>query len=403
MSPTQKRTFRVVVVVRGVLLALSVVALAFAQDPAPQPRAPRTSNPERLPTEASAEELAASAGRSGPAWMPPPDGMREAQLRRLGRITEDMSEAEVAAVLKADAQSLVKRFGQPQPNPRAHAKLMANEKAALAAGKTPKAMGLALTGEAQVLAVMTEHSGPDTFTQPYPDTAGGTECITPTEPLVFEGPRFNEIPNPAGTGDNWTFWVEDYSPELLHEMLFGQGPEAGVQERVRPDLRDPNDGRRGIDLRGQTMANFYLDVSQGLYTVDGEVHTVTLPHSLAWYGADECVPGQGAGFNDLYGPAWKMAVHSARELNEKYPGANRGTNADFDWRDWDTDKDGYVDHFFIVHAGVGEASGGGNLDAFSMWAHSWDVNFAPGEGPGLGGMQVMSPTADYPQGVWLLN
>ena len=59
--------------------------------------------------------------------------------------------------------------------------------------------------------------------------------------------------------------MPDFSPDLYNKMLYTTD---GITERVRTDLRGP-DGRRGINLRGYTMHNMYLEMSKGAYTVDG--------------------------------------------------------------------------------------------------------------------------------------
>ena len=50
-------------------------------------------------------------------------------------------------------------------------------------------------------------------------------------------------------------------------MLYSK---TGITQRVRSDLTDPRDGRRGIDISGQTMRNMYEEMSKGAYTVTGQ-------------------------------------------------------------------------------------------------------------------------------------
>ncbi len=74
------------------------------------------------------------------------------------------------------------------------------------------------------------------------------------------------------------------------------------------------------------------------------------------------------------------------------------TNPGFPWADYDHENpygitgddfyqaDGYVDHLILIHAGFGQADGGGAQDSDSIWSHSWGVvenaSGGPGDGPG---------------------
>ena len=86
------------------------------------------------------------------------------------------------------------------------------------------------------------------------------------------GPLHNNIPNPANAShkDNNSMWVPDFSADFYDQMLY---TTTGIQQRVRTDLKGP-DGKSGIDLRGYTMHNMYLEMSKGAYTVDGAGHSL---------------------------------------------------------------------------------------------------------------------------------
>ena len=71
---------------------------------------------------------------------------------------------------------------------------------------------------------------------------------------------------PAAPGrDNNTFWVPDFSPSHYNKLIYS---EEGLTQRVRPDLNG------GVDLRGYTVRNHYLEMSKGKYEVDGHGHAV---------------------------------------------------------------------------------------------------------------------------------
>ena len=97
------------------------------------------------------------------------------------------------------------------------------------------------------LAVPVEFPNSDTF-----DWCGST--------VTTQGPLHNQIP-PPGPRDNNTIWYEDATPALYNELYFGVGPNAGVI------VQHPNLGT--VDLRGNTMANYYLEQSEGKFVPKG--------------------------------------------------------------------------------------------------------------------------------------
>ncbi len=210
------------------------------------------------------------------------------------------------------------------------------------------------------------------------------ECV---QGGITNGPLHNNIPNPADAAhkDNNTMWVPDFSPDFYNEMLY---TTTGIQQRVRPDLKGP-DGKRGIDLRGYTMHNMYLEMSKGAYTVDGEATPwVQVPHSEAWYGQDTC---------DLIEGEWEAGPSQGDDGHPDNPeGATQlGADAvdllaaqdpDFPWADYDiedvadadgdgdlNEPDGVIDHLVLVHAGEDASGGGGVQGTQAIWAHSSDI------------------------------
>ena len=162
-------------------------------------------------------------------------------------------------------------------------------------GKNPKEIRYKNADETQVAKLLTiliefNPNANDDFTGTMVPQAVFDDALTPQDERdcvqggTTNGPLHNNIPNPADAShkDNNSMWVPDFSPEFYNEMLY---TTTGIQQRVRPDLKGP-DGKRGIDLRGYTMHNMYLEMSKGAYTVDGEATPwVQVPHSEAWYGA----------------------------------------------------------------------------------------------------------------------
>ncbi|MEU9835706.1 immune inhibitor A domain-containing protein [Streptosporangium sp. NPDC048047] len=210
-----------------------------------------------------------------------------------------------------------------------------------------------------------------------PKSVTEDECVTEPPGTLINGPLHNKIPDPAKLPhkDNNSFWVSDFSPEHFNKMLYSS---KGITERVRPDLTDPRDGRKGIDISGSTMKNMYEEMSKGAYTVSGQASPwIKVPHSEAYYGARAC--GQepqdmtGHPSNPL-GPG-QLAIDAVDSLAAADP--------NFPWADYDVEDvadadgdgnfaepDGVVDHLVLVHAGKDKSSDGGAEGPYAIWAHS---------------------------------
>ena len=201
------------------------------------------------------------------------------------------------------------------------------------------------TPQIMSLAVPVEFPNSDTF-----DWCGA--------PVTTAGPLHNQIP-PPGPRDNNTIWYEDATPALYNELYFGVGPNAGVIVH-HPNLGD-------VDLRGNTMANFYLEQSEGAFVPQGEVYPNWLQaaHSEGWYGADNCT---GSNHNVLAGDLVREVVDAVN-----------ADNPSFAWQDYDGDANGVVDNFTVIHAGMGQEAGGGAQGDFSIWSHASAIDFPTGK------------------------
>ncbi len=176
--------------------------------------------------------------------------------------------------------------------------------------------------------------------------------------MTTAGPLHNQIPAP-GPRDNNTIWYEDATPALYNELYFGVGPKAGVIVH-HPNLGD-------VDLRGNTMANYYLEQSEGKFVPKGEVYPKWLQaaHSEGWYGADNCT---GSNHNVLAGDLVREVVDAVN-----------ADNPSFAWQTYDGDGDGIVDNFTVIHAGMGQEAGGGQQGDFSIWSHASAIDFPTGK------------------------
>ena len=190
----------------------------------------------------------------------------------------------------------------------------------------------------------------------------GTEYLTAA--LVdFSDLRHGQIPAPNRAIDNSTYWPGDVSPSHYQDMLF----TAGGGSYGRPSMRD-----------------FYLELSSGRFTWTGQVSNwVQIDAPAAEFGAND--RQSGAGGDDANGVVYRVVDATLQALanSGNYGGLNLALADQADRYDCDGDgvyaePDGYVDHFGIVHAGMGEEAGA-SPDA--IWSHRWYANFNQEEGP----------------------
>ena len=222
------------------------------------------------------------------------------------------------------------------PNPKKLQKLLRNERK----GQPD----IVTTSQFMSLAVPVEFPNSDTFEGP-------------SGQVTTAGPLHNQIP-PPGPRDNNTIWYADATSALYNELYFGVGPKAGVI------VQHPNLG--AVDLRGNTMANYYLEQSEGTFVPKGEVYPTWLQaaHSEGWYGADNAT-----GTNNN--------VRAADLVREVVDGIN-ADDAAFPWQKYDGDANGIVDNFTVIHAGMGQEGGGGQQGDFAIWSHASAINYPAG-------------------------
>jgi len=260
-------------------------------------------------------------------------------------------------------------------NPLAAKALAERERQAVATGRNPsdflyKRAKTTKTAKLLTLLVEFNDQANDDFSGwSHPKTIYDVDdCVTEPPGTKLNGPLHNQIPNPAhvagGGKDNNSMWVPDFSPAHYHALLYSS---TGITQRVRTDLRDPRDGKPGIDISGYTLKNMYEELSKGAYTVTGQVvGWIKVPHSEAWYGAGRCgtYPQDMAGHPDNpLGPAQLAidAVNAFAAQNPSFPWADydREDPADADGDGNVDEPDGVIDHLVLIHAGVDKSAGGG--------------------------------------------
>ncbi|WP_239456315.1 immune inhibitor A domain-containing protein [Nocardioides solisilvae] len=207
-------------------------------------------------------------------------------------------------------------------------------------------------------------------------------------PARFDGPRFNEIPEP-GRDDNSTQWRKKYTKKYYKDLYFGEG--------------------EGVE----SLKTYYERQSSGRYSVEGMVTDITsVPFNQARYGRSGGYPcgsqvcsnnwalisdamtqwvadQKAAGKTD----AQIARVVSRYDIRDRY---------DFDGDGNFDEPDGYIDRFQIIHAGGDEADGDPIYGEDAIWSHRWKAfqnldGTAGPEGNLDGGAQIGTT------GVWVAD
>ncbi len=280
-----------------------------------------------------------------------------------------------------------------------------------AARQAAERAGLAAKeGTDRVLVVLVEFGGPDTFEfspegsnkstwDPLgkPDESEWTGAIGDCSAIIrannitgptrytFNGPLHNRIERPRGLADEPSrtlLWTEDYNAAHYQDLAFGNG--------VKLAYRRQDGSQVSVDLTGQSVRNYYADMSGGRYAIEGEVvGWVKAPHSVWWYAADACpgarsvpagiqVPKQGAIRGA--GNYQTLVVDALNAVKAAYP--------NLDWARYDLDKDGFLDRLWIIFAGLGEEDNNELLRRTDygegqIWSHSSRLSAAYEVAPGI--------------------
>jgi len=177
-----------------------------------------------------------------------------------------------------------------------------------------------------------------------------------TDPVA--APEHGYLPKPDNNAD---FWTSDTSPEYFQKMLFTPG---GM------------DTPEGLHL--DSMTDYFLEQSNGLYTVDGQVYGwFKVGHPEAYYGDDNPLGGHD---NLLPGTAKDLVretVQAAFDAGVPLADFDQEDPYDLDGDGNFNEPDGIVDHLMIVHAGDDQSGGGGLQGDNAVWAHSSATYFQP--------------------------
>ncbi|KPC77688.1 hypothetical protein ADL26_00145 [Thermoactinomyces vulgaris] len=180
--------------------------------------------------------------------------------------------------------------------------------------------------------------------------------------IEFPDYSHNQLPDP---GDR-SFWVKDFSSAHYWNLLFN-----------RNGFKMDN-GKKYV-----SATQYYLQQSAGFWALDGKVTPwVKAKHDAAYYGAHDV--GDGYELNDV------RAQELAKETLPAVARQIAGNEDKYDQRDpYDIDGDGDVmepdgllDNLFIVHSGMGEEAGGGELGDDAIWSHRSVIGPEPVPIPG---------------------
>ncbi|ARU62064.1 protease [Tumebacillus avium] len=167
--------------------------------------------------------------------------------------------------------------------------------------------------------------------------------------------EFDDYEHNNITPEETDMFYPDYTTEHYQQMMFSPTGYTG-----------PN-GEHFV-----SMAQYYLQQSGGSYTVEGDVvGWVKAPKSAAYYGGNvDGVDGDDNDPKQLIRDGLAAAVAQGVDLSEY----DQEDIYDLDGDGNTREPDGLVDHMAVIHAGVGEEAGGGNLGGDSIWSHRWDLS-----------------------------
>ena len=301
-----------------------------------------------------------------------------------------LREQALAAVLKGEAtterigESTVVKVGTTASADQAPA--AARRSAGSAAdGPADQYVELSREDTDQLFVLLVEFGDERDPAYPDRDTSAGVPG-----PTVFDGPRFNAIPQPDRRVDNSTDWNADYDRDYYEDLYFGDGAVTGRE----------------------SMRQYYEQQSSGRYSVDGLVtEVVRVPFNEARYGRSNGFPCAG----NVCSNTWQLvrdgmaAWHASQVAAGQTPAQIAATLARYDvWDRYDKDgdgnfdePDGYLDHLQIVHAGGDQADGDPYQGEDAIWSHRWRAFQGTNPSapyPALGGTQIGATgiwAADY--------
>ncbi|OLF07120.1 protease [Actinophytocola xinjiangensis] len=262
-----------------------------------------------------------------------------------------LREAAIADVLTGDrkaekrgSSTVVNMGSKPGPNTSASAR-------GAKAGKVDQYVELSREKTDNIFVVLVEFGDERHPNYPDQDTAP-----TVPGPVTFDGPRYNEIPEPDRSVDNSTIWQPNYDRQHFQDLYFSD---------------DPN-----VD----SVANYYEKQSSGRYSVQGTVSDwVRVNYNQARYGRSNGYPCSGNVCNNAYNlvqdgvNTWYAdqiaAGKTPEQVKQELARYDVWDRTDHDGDGNFDEPDGYLDHFQIVHAGGDQADGDPVYGEDALWSH----------------------------------
>ncbi|MBH8603450.1 immune inhibitor A domain-containing protein [Thermoactinomyces sp. CICC 10522] len=181
--------------------------------------------------------------------------------------------------------------------------------------------------------------------------------------IEFPDLKHNQIPpNDDGT----SLWTKDFSPEHYQKLLFSK------------DGYTTDDGKKLI-----SFTQYYQQQSAGYWSISGKITPwIEAQHNAAYYGEHIKV----GDYEDNDARPRDLVKETLTEVGKLIA----GHESEYDQRDpYDLDGDGNVmepdgllDNLMIVHSGMGEEAGGGQLGPDAIWSHRSVIGQAPVPIPG---------------------
>jgi immune inhibitor A len=246
-------------------------------------------------------------------------------------------------------------------------------------GKRPYARGaddttqvpLEVEGSDRIFTLLVEFGGKEYDDSNLPEgvepgTFDDDAEVSDPQPQRFNGPRHNQIPAPDRSVDNSTLWKANYSKKHYKNMYFNR------------------------------MKAYYEEQSSGRYTFTGDVQGwVRVPFNQALYGRNYCGDIVCGSTQALIRDGMAVWVEQRLDAGMKMRAIKKYLRT-FDKQDrYDIDgdgnfdeRDGFIDHMQIVHAGGDEASADPIYGSDAIWSHRWYAALQNTGIPGFPGVDI---------------
>jgi immune inhibitor A len=173
--------------------------------------------------------------------------------------------------------------------------------------------------------------------------------------------EYPDYPHNQLKDDGYYFWTADFNQEHYENMLFNE-----------KGYRTP-EGKRLT-----TMTQYYEQQSGGSWKLNGTVTPwITAEHDSDYYGGNN-ENGNDARPRELVVETLEQVGKQIQDDWEKY---DQRDPYDLDGDSNVMEPDGLLDTLMIVHSGIGEEAGGGELGEDAIWSHRWTLR-EPVEIPG---------------------